>query len=295
MAALERAFCVACTPMLGHGRVDARVRLLTRPFLGLSPFPSSRNLKHGTQQQQEAVLRHSQREPQSNACADGNVKKNAQIDKGLQDDDDDDRFMREALREAEKAASIGEVPVGAILVSQGKIIARAHNCVEKEGDPTAHAEMICIRRTARQLGGWRLLDSTLYVTLEPCPMCAGALLQARVGVLVWGARNPLLGADGSWVSLFPRPPSGHSTEELSCGDDVATHEKSLVHPFNPDIKVRSGVLASDCSEIMKSFFRKRRKQTTLAPANELDQSSYFSLKRKSVQIFAFFFRFFGSH
>lgn len=130
------------------------------------------------------------------------VETSAEVDQGVHDDA---HFMGEALREAEKAAVRGEVPVGAVIVSQGRIVARAYNRVETEGDPTAHAEILCIRSAAKRLCGWRLLDSTLYVTLEPCPMCAGALLQARVGMLVWGARNPLLGADGSWVSLPAAP------------------------------------------------------------------------------------------
>ncbi|MCO5576046.1 hypothetical protein L7F22_029853 [Adiantum nelumboides] len=120
----------------------------------------------------------------------------------LLDEEANNKFMGEALCEARKAAASGEVPVGAVLVSQGRVVARAYNCVEKENDPTAHAEMICIRNTARRLGGWRLLNSILYVTLEPCPMCAGALLQARVGAVVWGAQNSLLGADGSWVRCY---------------------------------------------------------------------------------------------
>ncbi|KAI5058298.1 hypothetical protein GOP47_0026468 [Adiantum capillus-veneris] len=175
-----------------------------------------------------------------------------------------------ALYEAQKAAASGEVPVGAVLVSQGRVVARAHNRVESDNDPTAHAEMICIRDTARHLGGWRLLvaencqcyenlnDSTLYVTLEPCPMCAGALLQARVGAVVWGAQNPLLGADGSWVSLFPKQSLADDCEEqlLDCEMKGAAKKRGLVHPFNPNIRVRGGVLASDCSEITKDFFRR---------------------------------------
>ncbi|KAF3780934.1 tRNA adenine-34 [Nymphaea thermarum] len=111
----------------------------------------------------------------------------------------DEMFMREAIAEARKAADIWEVPVGAVLVQDGKIIARGHNLVEDLRDSTAHAEMLCIRGASRMLRTWRLAETTLYVTLEPCPMCAGAILQARIGTLVWGAPNKLLGADGSWV------------------------------------------------------------------------------------------------
>ncbi|KAG0567441.1 hypothetical protein KC19_7G135300 [Ceratodon purpureus] len=123
----------------------------------------------------------------------------AKAPKRLHSDEEDLGFMKEALAEARKGAKKGEVPVGAVLVHNKKIIARFHNQVEAIGDPTAHAEMLCIRSAAAQLGGWRLTDVSMYVTLEPCPMCAGAILQGRVSELVWGARNSLLGADGSWI------------------------------------------------------------------------------------------------
>ncbi|MCO5586801.1 hypothetical protein L7F22_040743 [Adiantum nelumboides] len=156
----------------------------------------------------------------------------------LLDEEANKKFMGEALCEARKAAASGEVPVGAVLVSQGRVVARAFNRVEKENDPTAHAEMVCTRNTARRLGGWRLLNSILYVTLEPCPMCAGALLQARVGAVVWGAQNSLLGADGSWVSLFPKHSLAVDSEEQLLDSEMSGAPKKggLVHPFNPDIK-----------------------------------------------------------
>ena len=131
--------------------------------------------------------------------------------------DDDERFMRLALALAVRAAEAGEVPVGAVLVAPSgspsvsgiapgpTVVASASNTSEASNDPTAHAEMACIREAARALGGWRALQSAcLYVTLEPCAMCAGALLQARVGRVVWGAPSPRLGASGSWVQLLPR-------------------------------------------------------------------------------------------
>lgn len=114
----------------------------------------------------------------------------------------DEAFMRIALEEARQASSKGEIPVGAVLVRGGCVIARAHNVVETTNDPTAHAEMRVMRDAARALGAWRLLGCTLYSTLEPCPMCAGALLQARVHRVVYGARNSLLGADGSWIHML---------------------------------------------------------------------------------------------
>ena len=101
--------------------------------------------------------------------------------------------MSLAITEAELAAQQQEVPVGAVLVLGDQVISSAHNQTEQTGNPTAHAEMLCIQEAASKLGGWRLLDSTLYVTLEPCPMCAGALLQSRVGTVVYGAKNSLLG------------------------------------------------------------------------------------------------------
>lgn len=170
--------------------------------------------------------------------------------KRLYTDEEDLGFMQEALKEAKKAAKLGEVPVGAVLVHKNKIIARFHNEVETTGDPTAHAEMLCIRCAAAQLGGWRLTDVTLYVTLEPCPMCAGAILQGRVSEVVWGARNSLLGADGSWIKLFPVSSSGE--QEPKC--------KDYLHPFHRTITVRRGVLGEECGDIMQTFFAMRRQQ-----------------------------------
>lgn len=166
----------------------------------------------------------------------------------------DEKFMREALIEAKKAADNWEVPVGAVLVQHGKVIARGYNLVEELRDSTAHAEMICIREGSNVLRSWRLADTTLYVTLEPCPMCAGAILQARIHNLVWGAPNKLLGADGSWIRLFPGP-----SEE---GKDTEPSEKppAPVHPFHPKMNIRRGILESECAEVMQQFFQRRRKK-----------------------------------
>ncbi|KAK7275148.1 hypothetical protein RIF29_16257 [Crotalaria pallida] len=164
----------------------------------------------------------------------------------------DEMFMKEALVEAKKAADIWEVPVGAVLVQHGKIIARGCNLVEELRDSTAHAEMICIREASSLLRTWRLSDTTLYVTLEPCPMCAGAILQARVDTVVWGAPNKLLGADGSWIRLFPD--GGESASEPR---DIPP---APVHPFHPKIKIRRGVLAAECADAMQQFFQLRRKK-----------------------------------
>ncbi|XP_057447946.1 tRNA(adenine(34)) deaminase, chloroplastic [Lotus japonicus] len=164
----------------------------------------------------------------------------------------DEMFMNEALLEARKAADAWEVPVGAVLVQDGKIIARGCNLVEESRDSTAHAEMICIREASKLLHTWRLSETTLYVTLEPCPMCAGAILQARVDTVVWGAPNKLLGADGSWIRLFP-----DGGENVSEPRDI---QPAPVHPFHPNIKIRRGVLATECANEMQQFFQLRRKK-----------------------------------
>ncbi len=148
--------------------------------------------------------------------------------------DDDERFMRLALGEAESAAAEGEVPVGCVVVRGGRIIGRGRNARERLGDPTAHAEMVAITAAAGSLGDWRLEECTLYVTLEPCPMCMGACLNARVPRVVYGAREPKAGACGSIVDL--RAPAG----------------------FNHRIEVTGAVLADACAEVLVRFFRARR-------------------------------------
>ncbi|CAN4121937.1 unnamed protein product [Withania somnifera] len=165
----------------------------------------------------------------------------------------DELFMREALIEAKKASDNWEVPVGAVLVHGGRIVARGCNLVEELRDSTAHAEMLCIREASSTLRTWRLSDTTLYVTLEPCPMCAGAILQARIDTVVWGAPNKLLGADGSWIRLFPDR-NGEKTMEPT------DKPPAPVHPFHPNIEIRRGVLASECADAMQQFFQLRRKK-----------------------------------
>lgn len=147
---------------------------------------------------------------------------------------EDERFMMEALKEAWKAFKAKEVPVGAVLVKQGKVIARGHNQVELLNDATAHAEMLCLTAGEAALENWRLADTTLYCTIEPCSMCAGAMLLTRVPTLVWGAPDLRHGANGSWIDLF---------------------EKS--HPTH-NIAIRSGVLQEPCGALMRDFFQKRR-------------------------------------
>ena len=142
--------------------------------------------------------------------------------------------MRVALAEAEKGFKKDEVPVGAAIVVDGRVIARAHNLRESLMDPTAHAEILCIKKAAKKLGGWRLNNAILYTTLEPCPMCAGALVHSRVKELVYGADDPKAGACGSIKNIIS---SGH---------------------LNHRVRVVSGILKNECSEILKKFFKKLR-------------------------------------
>jgi tRNA(adenine34) deaminase len=147
---------------------------------------------------------------------------------------EDHTFMKEALKEAKKSFTKGEVPVGSVLVFQGKIIAKTHNQTETLKDPTAHAELLCIRHAANVKGDWRLLKTTLYTTLEPCSMCAGALLLARVERVVWGAPDLRHGAHGSWIDLF-----------------------SKTHPTHR-IDIKGGLLEDESGELLRIFFRQRR-------------------------------------
>ena len=143
-------------------------------------------------------------------------------------------FMREAMREAQKAARMGEVPVGAVIVREGRILARASNLRETRGDPTAHAEMEALRTASRLLEGWYLHGCTMYVTLEPCPMCAGALLQARLDGLCFGAYDLKAGCCGSLYNL---------------PEDTR---------FPHRMQVTGGILAEECAALLKGFFVARR-------------------------------------
>jgi tRNA(adenine34) deaminase len=147
---------------------------------------------------------------------------------------DDESAMRLALIEAKAAVAHGDVPVGAVVLFQGEVIASRHNERELQGDPTAHAEILALRDAARHLGSWRLEDTTVVVTLEPCPMCAGALVAGRVGRLVFGAADPKAGACGSLYQL--------------CVDPRLNHE----------LPVTSGVLAGDAAALLVRFFGDRR-------------------------------------
>ena len=151
---------------------------------------------------------------------------------------DDSYFMGLALEQAEKAYQLGEVPIGAILAIDGEVIASAHNMRETWHDATAHAEMIVIRQACERLQRWRLTGSTLYVTIEPCPMCAGALVMSRIDRLVYGSADYKAGAVDSLFNV--------------------TQHKALNH----SLQVTAGVRADECSAIMKQFFRMRRQSNT---------------------------------
>jgi tRNA(adenine34) deaminase len=146
----------------------------------------------------------------------------------------DEHFMREALKEAEIAFSLGEVPVGCVIVRDDEIIARGHNMTETLKDPTVHAEMNALREAAEKLGGWRLPGCSVYVTCEPCAMCAGAMIWARIEELYIGTDDPKAGACGSVLNV-------------AANDDL-----------NHQIRVERGILREECSGIMKRFFRELR-------------------------------------
>ncbi len=148
----------------------------------------------------------------------------------------DSFFMREALKEAALAEDLAEVPIGAVIVHDGEVVGRGHNLRETSNDPTTHAEMIAIRQAAEKLGSWRLIDCTLYVTLEPCVMCMGAIILARIPHLVYGCRDPRVGAVGSIYNFAE--------------DDR----------FNHKVDVREGVLREECSTQLSEFFKRLRQR-----------------------------------
>jgi tRNA(Arg) A34 adenosine deaminase TadA len=153
---------------------------------------------------------------------------------------DDAKFMRRALREAAKGAEEEEVPVGAIVVRDGRVVTRAHNRPIGLKDPSAHAEILALRRAARKLGNYRLTGCTLYVTIEPCAMCAGAMIQARLRRVVFGASDPKAGASGTVLTVLNHPKLNHQVE------------------------IVRGVLAEECAALLRGFFGARRgkKRTT---------------------------------
>src|SRR5947208_9211797 len=146
----------------------------------------------------------------------------------------DEFFMREALRQAQKAYATDEIPIGAVVMREGKIIARAHNQVELLKDATAHAEMLALTAAEEAVGDWRLTDCDLYVTKEPCAMCAGAVVHTRIRRVIFGCADPSAGAAGSLINLLQTP------------------------TFNHHCEIASGVLENECAAILRDFFRERR-------------------------------------
>jgi len=159
---------------------------------------------------------------------------------------DDNYWMARALFQARKAECLAEVPIGAIIVKDGTIFGRGFNQRESKKDPSAHAEMIAIRQAARRLGAWRLTGTTMYVTLEPCPMCMGAILLARIDRVVFGCFDPKGGAAGSLYNLSNDP------------------------RFNHQVELASGVMQTECSAILSSFFRSLRKEKKVLRGKSLN-------------------------
>lgn len=152
---------------------------------------------------------------------------------------DDDYFMSEALKEARKAFELDEVPIGAVIVHNNEIIARGYNRRNTDKNPLMHAEIIAINEAAKVIGDWRIEDCTIYVTVEPCPMCSGAIVQARIPNVVYGAPNPKAGCGGSVINLLQ------------------------MEKLNHRCSVKSGVLKDECRTIMKEFFSRFRKKNTV--------------------------------
>ena len=147
----------------------------------------------------------------------------------------EEKFMKEALKEAQKAYDKLEIPVGAVIVKEGKIIARAHNIKEEKKDTTKHAEIIAIQKASKKLQNWRLADCEMYVTLEPCSMCAGALIQSRIKKVYIGTADPKTGACGSVLNLLKD------------------------YTFNHKVEIETGILKDECENILKKFFKELRK------------------------------------
>ena len=148
----------------------------------------------------------------------------------------DEKYMREAIKQSRKAAKIDEVPIGCVIVYDDKIIARGYNRRNTDKSTLAHAEIIAIRKAAKVIGDWRLEDCTMYITLEPCPMCAGAIVQARIPRVVVGAMNPKAGCAGSVINLLQ------------------------MDGFNHKAELTSGVLVDECRTMLQDFFKEMRKR-----------------------------------
>ena len=156
----------------------------------------------------------------------------------------DEKYMKEAIKQAKKAYAIGEVPIGCVIVYQDKIIGRGYNRRTIDNNTLAHAELAAIRKASRKMNDWRLEDCTMYVTLEPCQMCAGALVQSRIDRVVVGCMNPKAGCAGSILNLLQMP------------------------EFNHQVELETGVLEEECSQMMKDFFRELRETKKLKKQGE---------------------------
>lgn len=157
---------------------------------------------------------------------------------------EDEKYMKEAIRQARKAWKLKEVPIGCVIVKEGRVIARGYNRRNTDKNTLAHAELLAIKKASRVLGDWRLEECTMYITLEPCQMCAGAIVQARIPRVVIGSRNPKAGCAGSVLNLLNVP------------------------QFNHQVELTEGVLKEACSDMLKDFFRELREQRS---RRELDK------------------------
>ena len=164
---------------------------------------------------------------------------------------EDEKFMKEAIRQAKKAEAIGDVPIGCVIVSDGRIIARGYNKRNKNKTVLAHAELLAMSKACRKAGDWRLEDCTMYITLEPCQMCAGAIVQARIPRVVIGSMNPKAGCGGSILNLLQ------------------------MKEFNHQVEVTRGVLEEECSEMLSAFFRKLRQKKKQNSNSEIRHGELF--------------------
>ena len=163
---------------------------------------------------------------------------------------DDEKYMKEAIRQAKKAAALDEVPIGCVIVHEGQIIARGYNRRNTDKNTLSHAELLAIRKASKKLGDWRLEGCTLYVTLEPCQMCAGAIIQARVDRVVIGSMNPKAGCAGSVLNILE------------------------MDGFNHKAEVERGILQEECSRMLSEFFRelRERKKTKIVRSERIDKT-----------------------
>lgn len=166
----------------------------------------------------------------------------------MKSDNQDEKFMRKAIQQAKKAETLGEVPIGAVIVCDGKIIARAHNLRQTTKDATAHAEILAIKKASKKLDTWHLVDCTLYVTLEPCPMCSGAIINSRIKRVVFGAVDPKAGCCGTFYNLPMDARFNHRPQEIV-----------------------SGILQNECASLLTNFFvaiRKSKTEMKTLPQND---------------------------